>query len=126
MRSRGSVLAGFPLHVGRSCGGILHALIPWFGYRPYFAEAASLEERLADACEEARLVEKSFVHRFSAGGCWAQAGDFYHANRICDTLLGRADLPERLRVRVQDYAHVLRQRRSEWYSSLPLDAAREA
>jgi hypothetical protein len=90
-----------------------------------FAEAASIEECLADNCEKARLVEKSFVHRFSAVGCWAQAGDFYHAIRLCDDLLDRADLPERLRNRVQDYSQALRQRRSEWYSDLSLDAARE-
>jgi hypothetical protein len=90
-----------------------------------FAEAAAMEERLADACEAARLVEKSYVHRFSAVGCWAQAGDFYHAIRICDVLLDRADLPQRLRDRVQDYSQALRQRRSEWYSNLTLDAARE-
>lgn len=90
-----------------------------------FAEAASIEERLADTCEEARLVEKSWVHRFSAVGCWAQAGDFYHAIRICDALLNRPDLPERLRDRVQDYSQALRQRRSEWYVNLTVDAAHE-
>jgi hypothetical protein len=39
--------------------------------------------------------------------------------------LDRADLPQRLRDRVQDYSQALRQRRSEWYSNLTLDAARE-
>jgi hypothetical protein len=90
-----------------------------------FAEAATIEERLADLCEEARLLEKSFVHRFSAVGCWAQAGDFYHAIRICGVLLDRADLPERLRQRVQDYSLALRQRRSDWYANLLREAARE-
>lgn len=83
-----------------------------------FAEAAAIEERLRDRCEALGLLPKSFVHGFSAAGCWAQAGDFHHALTLCDGLLARADLPDRLRRRVEEYAATLRTRRSEWYAAL--------
>lgn len=83
-----------------------------------FAEAAAIEERLRDQCQAQGLLPKSFVHAFSAAGCWAQAGDFYHALTSCDQLLARTDLPDRLRRRVGDYAATLRTRRSEWYAAL--------
>jgi hypothetical protein len=85
-----------------------------------FAEAAEIEERLSEICEVKGLVEKSFVHRFSAASCWAHAGDFYHAIRLCDDLLARADLPDRLRQRVQSYREALRARRAQWYEGLVL------
>lgn len=34
-----------------------------------FAEVAEIEERLSDHCAERGLLEKSFVHRFSAASC---------------------------------------------------------
>lgn len=88
-----------------------------------FAEAAEIEERLSDVCESRGLLEKSFVHRFSAASCWAQAGNFYRAIELCDELLGRTDLHGRLRQRVQDYAHALRARRAQWYAGLVLETA---
>src|SRR5712692_8549823 len=72
-----------------------------------FAQAAEIEEHLSDICEAKGLVEKSFVHRFSAASCWAQAGNFYRAITLCDDSLARADLPDRLRQRVHDYADTL-------------------
>lgn len=86
-----------------------------------FAQAAMIEERLSDICEAKGLVEKSFIHRFSAASCWAQAGNFYQAIAICDDLLSRADLLDRLRKRISDYAHTLRVRRAQWYEELVLE-----
>ena len=83
-----------------------------------FAETAAIEERLRDQCEAQALMPKSLVHAFSAAGCWAQAGDFHHALTLCDGLLARADVPDRLRRRVEEYAATLRTRRSEWYAAL--------
>jgi hypothetical protein len=83
-----------------------------------FAQAAEIEEHLSDLCEAKGLVEKSFVHRFSAASCWAQAGNFYRAITLCDDLLARTDLPDRLRQRVHDYADTLRARRAQWYAGL--------
>jgi hypothetical protein len=88
-----------------------------------FAQAAEIEERLSDICEAKGLTEKSFIHRFSAASCWAQAGDFYHAIRLCDSLLSRQDLTSRLRQRIQEYASALRARRAQWYESLLIEAA---
>ena len=83
-----------------------------------FAEAAAIEERLRDQCRAQGLVPKSFVHAFSAAGCWARAGDFHHSLMLCDELLARVDVPDRLRRRVGKYASTLRTRRSEWYAAL--------
>lgn len=83
-----------------------------------FAQAAEIEEHLAERCEARGLDEKSFAHRFSAVSCWAQAGNFYQAIALCDALLARADLPARLRQRVQQYAMTLRGRRTQLYAEL--------
>jgi hypothetical protein len=88
-----------------------------------FAQAAKIEERLSDICDAKGLLEKSHVHRFSAASCWAQAGNFYRAITLCDDLLGRPDLPDRLRRRVQNYADTLRARRAQWYAGLVLETA---
>ena len=76
-----------------------------------FAEAATFEERLRDRCAELGLTEKLYVHAFSAASCWANAGDFHHAITLCDALLVRPELPDRLRLRVQQYVGTLRGRR---------------
>ena len=88
-----------------------------------FAQAAEIEERLADICEAKGLVEKSLLHRFSAASCWAQAGNFYRAITLCDDLLRCPGLPDRLRRRVHDYAGTLRARRAQWYAGLVLETA---
>lgn len=90
-----------------------------------FAEAAEIEECLADGCEIKRLLEKAFIHRFSAAGCWAQAGNFYRSLDLCAALLARPELPERLRKRVEDYSRLIRARRSSWYAELASAAAAE-
>jgi hypothetical protein len=81
---------------------------------PKFAQAAEIEERLARICREEGLTDKSFVHHFSAASCWARAGNFYGAIRLCDELLARPDVPDRLRKRVHQYSESLRRSRAEW------------
>lgn len=66
-----------------------------------FAGAAQIEESLGQRCAAQKLVEESFLHRFSALSLWAQAGDFYQAIALGDELLAFPDLPERLRRRIQ-------------------------
>ena len=83
-----------------------------------FAEAAAIEERLRDRSAELGLMEKFYVHAFSAAGCWAKAGDFHHALTLCDALLARPELPERLRRRVQEYADAIRAQRNAWFAEL--------
>jgi hypothetical protein len=61
------------------------------------------------------LWDKYFVHRFSALSCWAQAGDVYRAIMLGDELLARADLPEPLRQRIEEYARLLQARRVRWF-----------
>jgi hypothetical protein len=88
-----------------------------------FAQAAEIEERLSSVCEAKGLIEKALVHRFSAASCWAQAGNFYRAIALCDSLLARTELSDRLRQRVQEYAAAVRARRSHWYEGLVLAPA---
>jgi hypothetical protein len=54
---------------------------------------------------------------------WAQAGNFYQSLAICEQLLTRADLPDRLRERVQSYSQALRSRRDRWYEELVVQSA---
>lgn len=82
------------------------------------AEAAALEEHLADVCEEKGLLRKSWVHRFGAVCAWAQAGNFHSAISSGDRMLARADLPERLRLQVASYVQELRRRRAQWAKEL--------
>lgn len=83
-----------------------------------FAEAAEIEQHLSEVCEETGLLDKYFVHRFSAASCWAMAGNFFQAIHLCDELLARSDLTERFRKHVQEYADLLKSRRAEWYSEV--------
>jgi hypothetical protein len=85
-----------------------------------FAAAALLEEELSEICLTQGLVEKSWLHRFSAIGCWAQAGNFYRAIALCDELQQQPQVPARLWQHVHDYAVTLRTRRAQWYEELAL------
>jgi hypothetical protein len=83
-----------------------------------FAEAAEIEEALGQECLTKGLLDKAWLHRFSAASSWAQAGDFYHALALCQELLARVDLPAPWRQQVQDYADKIRLRRAQWYAGL--------
>jgi hypothetical protein len=76
-----------------------------------FAEAAAIEQRLAAVCESKGLLEKAWVHLFSAVSCWAQAGNFHEAITRGDEL------------RVQEYTQTLRLRRAQWSADLVLAMA---
>ena len=91
-----------------------------------FAEAAQIEESLGQRSAAQGLVEKSFLHRFSALSLWAQAGAFYQAITLGDELLASPNLPERLRQRIQTYTSALRVRRAHWYEELSLDLTESA
>jgi hypothetical protein len=88
-----------------------------------FAEAAAIEEHRGGLCTQQGLIEKSFVHRFSAASSWAQAGNFYQAILLCQRLLEEESLSSRLRERIESYVESLRRRRSEWYAELLSQAA---
>jgi hypothetical protein len=85
-----------------------------------FAQAAEIEQRLAAACEAQGLLEKAWVHHFSAVSCWAQAGNFHEAITRGAGLLAHPNLPARLRLRVEEYIQALRLRRAQWSAGLVL------
>jgi hypothetical protein len=88
-----------------------------------FAQAARIEQRLAEACRTRGLRTESWMHRFGAAGCWAQAGNFHEAITLGEKLLAEADLPPRLRQRVEEYTAALRRRREQWSEGLASIAA---
>lgn len=81
-----------------------------------FAQAAAIEEQLCQVLLHKGLRDKYFAHRFSALSCWAQAGDVYHAIVLGDELLARADLPDPLRARIEEYVQLLQARRVRWFA----------
>ena len=84
----------------------------------HYAEAAQIEERLAERCRAIGLLEKSRVHEFSAASAWAQAGDFYHALHLFAALQNDADTPPRLRDTITRYTETLAARRRQWTTEL--------
>lgn len=90
-----------------------------------FAKAAAIEERLAARCAERGLTQKKWLHLFSAASCWSRAGDFHTAIGIAEQLPADADLPPRLRERVEDFVASIRRRRSEWSAGLALSSTSE-
>ncbi len=92
-----------------------------------FAEAAQIEERLSKILLQKGLLDKYFIHRFSALSCWAQAGDVYRATVLGEELLARADLPDPLRRRIEEYVRLLQARRVRWFAEFaPVTAAAAA
>jgi tetratricopeptide (TPR) repeat protein len=89
------------------------------------AQAAEVEEQLSQCYGNAGLKEKTYVHQFSAASLWAQAGNFYQAIALCDRMLLRSDLPDRLRHRVENYRNIFRTRRDQWYGELAVQSATE-
>ena len=81
-----------------------------------FAESAQIEERLSKTLLQKGLLDKYFIHRFSALSCWAKAGDVYHAIALGEELLARADLPDPLRRRIEEYVRLLQARRVRWFA----------
>ena len=79
-----------------------------------FAEAACIEERLSEMLLQNKLLDKYFVHRFSALSCWAQAGNIYQAIAMGEEMLARPDLPSHLHQCIQEYVQLLRTRRVRW------------
>jgi hypothetical protein len=85
-----------------------------------FAQAAEQEERLGEHCATLGLSDRASMHLFSAASCWARAGNFYRAIALCDDLLRRPGLPDVLRRQIEDYAQILRGRRTQWTAELTL------
>lgn len=88
-----------------------------------FAHAAEIEERLSSQCADLGLQDKGWVHLFSAASCRARAGDFHTAIGLGEQLLAHADLPSRLRQRVQEFTQTIRHRRTQWAAGLVFTAS---
>lgn len=89
-----------------------------------FGEAAQLEEALAVAYVTQGIGEQVLRHRFSAAGCWSQAGNFLRSLELCDELAADGEAPASLRERASSYAQTLRERRDRMWSEI-LQAERQ-
>ena len=83
-----------------------------------FAEAAVLEERLAERAEADGDTTRAIRSNFSAASAWANAGDFHHALTLLQSLELRDDAPETLKVRVRAFSDTLRFQLKRWHESL--------
>lgn len=83
-----------------------------------FGEAAQLEESLTTAYAAQGITEQVWRHRFSAAGCWSQAGNFLRALELCDILADASDAPAVLRERASTYARTLRERRDRLWAEI--------
>ncbi len=81
-----------------------------------FAKAAQIEEQLSEIVFQKGLMDKYFVHRFSALSCWAQAGNIYQAIIMGEALLAHNDLPDSLRLGIQKHLQILQTRRTRWFA----------
>ena len=83
-----------------------------------FAEAAELEEQLAERADAAGDANRALRSHFSAASAWANAGDLHHALTLLQILEQRPDTPEPLKARVHAFAETLRDQRRHWYDRL--------
>lgn len=83
-----------------------------------FAAVAELEEQLAETASAGGDRIAGWQHRFSAVGCWVQAGNFYAAIALADELLADPQLQPDVRNQVQSYAAAIRARRDQWAAGL--------
>lgn len=83
-----------------------------------FAEAAILEEQIAQRADLAGDALRALRSHFSAASAWANAGDFHHALTLLQILEQRADAPEPLKARARAFAETLRVQRRQWHNTL--------
>ena len=83
-----------------------------------FAQAAALEERLAERADAGGDSLRAARSHFSAASAWANAGDFYHALELLQAFERRTDTPEPLKARARAFAETLRVQRRQWQDTL--------
>ena len=83
-----------------------------------YAEAATLEEGLAQRADAEGDSARAIRSHFSAASAWANAGDFHHALTLLQILEERSDAPEPLKARVRAFAETLRTQRRNWHNTL--------
>ncbi len=103
-------------------GRLLNAQQQFDGAARRFAEAAEIEDRLADTCAQLGKKDNSWKHRFSSASLWALAGNFHQAICMGEKLLAEPDLFPPLRKQIQEYTQALQQRRIQWAAGLELAA----
>lgn len=80
----------------------------------HFAQAARYEQQLADWADMEQLRDLSYLHRFSAVSCWAQAGDPYRALLLIQQMLTIMTLNQKQYEQLQAFRTKLEGRMIEW------------
>lgn len=88
-----------------------------------FAEAAQIEEQLAEDWLNQGKGTEAALHQLSALSCWGQAGDLYRAMTMGEQLLMKSDLSNSQRSDLLDYLRQLQQRYTQWASQWSLQLA---
>lgn len=76
-----------------------------------YAEAATIEEKLSLAYRNEGLLEKAGTHLFGAAMSWTQAGDFYRAVSLAESVLQKSIAPEEIRIKAHKLVAIIRARR---------------
>lgn len=88
-----------------------------------FAQAAQIEEQLAEQWLAQGKETEAAIHQLSALSCWGQAGDLYRAITMGEQLLTQSYLSSIQRADLLDYVHQLQQRYTQWASQWSLQLA---
>lgn len=83
-----------------------------------FAEAAVLEENLTRQADLQGQSLRAARSHFSAASAWANAGNFFRALELLQSLDMRADAPEPLKAHARIFAETLRVERRHWHDIL--------
>lgn len=78
-----------------------------------FAQAAAIEERLAETCLMRGWRQLLWIHLYSAARGWALAGNCHSAILLGEKMLSQPDLPEELRQQVEEWMRRIRQLRAQ-------------
>lgn len=79
-----------------------------------YAQAAELEEQIAEYSRSIGLLEKAWYDTLSAAGCWARAGDPYRALQHYEALLNDPAVSVAMRRVVRELDDKVRERRRQW------------
>jgi len=88
-----------------------------------FAEAAQIEEQLAEQWLAQGAGTEAAIHQLSALSCWGQAGDLYRAMNMGEQLLTQSYLSSIQRTDLLAYLQQLQQRYTQWASQWSLQLA---
>jgi hypothetical protein len=64
--------------------------------RSAYAKVAIMEEDLMQECLQFGVIQKYFIHAFSATHCWIKSGNLYRAEQLCQEIMAQKELSSEL------------------------------